>query len=41
MIVMAFGASDKVDACLRMFDGRIIELIRTGKVVMARGDEVT
>lgn len=42
MIVMATGASDKVDACVKMmrqFD--VIELVRTGKVVMARGDTAT
>ena len=42
MILMATGASDKIDACLRMFgDFRIIELVRTGKVVMARGGQET
>jgi acetolactate synthase-1/3 small subunit len=42
MTVMVTGRSEKLDACidmLREFD--LIELVRTGKVVMARGDEVT
>ncbi len=42
MTVMVTGHSDKLDACidmLRQFE--IIELVRTGKVVMARGDKVT
>jgi acetolactate synthase-1/3 small subunit len=38
MIVMATGATDKLDACVGMFQRfEIIELVRTGKVVMARG----
>ena len=42
MIVMATGASDKLDACIRMFEEfKIVELIRTGKVVMARGERET
>lgn len=42
MILMVTGASDKVDACVRMFaDFEIVELVRTGKVLMARGDEET
>ena len=42
MILMVTGNSEKLDACinmLRKFD--LIELVRTGKVVMARGDEAT
>ena len=42
MIIMVTGHSDKVDACismLRKFD--FVELVRTGKVVMARGEEIT
>lgn len=42
MIVMMNGNSDKLDACinmLRKFD--LVELVRTGKVVMARGDGET
>lgn len=42
MIVLATGNSDKVDALIRMLGRfKIIELVRTGKVVMARGDEAT
>jgi len=42
MIVMVTGNTDKIDACigmLRKFE--IIELVRTGRVLMARGDQVT
>ena len=42
MIVMITGNSEKLDACINMlkkFD--LVELVRTGKVVMARGDEAT
>jgi len=42
MIVMMTCNSEKLDACinmLRKFD--LVELVRTGKVVMARGDEET
>lgn len=42
MVVMATGNSDKIDALVRMLARyRLIELVRTGKVVMARGDEAT
>jgi acetolactate synthase-1/3 small subunit len=42
MIVMVTGNSDKVDACVKMLNGfELVELVRTGKVVMARGEEVT
>lgn len=42
MVVMATGNSDKIDALIRMLAKyRIIELVRTGKVVMARGEEAT
>jgi acetolactate synthase-1/3 small subunit len=42
MIVLVTGGSEKLDACVDMLKKfNIIELIRTGKVVMARGDEVT
>ncbi len=42
MILMATGDTDKLDALVGMLQKyRIIELVRTGKVVMARGDEVT
>ncbi len=42
MIIMVTGHSDKVDACidmLRKFE--LVEMVRTGKVVMARGEEIT
>lgn len=42
MVIMATGASDKVDAFVRMirkFD--VVEIVRTGRVVMARGIEQT
>lgn len=42
LIIMVTGASDKVDACVGMIRRfEVVELMRTGKVVMARGDEVT
>ncbi len=42
MVVMATGNSDKIDALIRMMARyRIIELVRTGKVVMARGEAAT
>ncbi len=42
MVVMATGNSDKIDALIRLLTPyRIIELVRTGKVVMARGEEAT
>lgn len=42
MIIMATGDSEKVDAFIRMiksFD--VVELVRTGKVLMVRGDQPT
>ncbi|MGA1194340.1 MAG: acetolactate synthase small subunit [Kiritimatiellia bacterium] len=42
MIIMATGASDKVDAfinMIKMFD--VVELVRTGKVLMVRGEQPT
>lgn len=42
MIIMATGASDKVDAFVKMiksFD--VVELVRTGKVLMVRGEQKT
>lgn len=42
MIIMATGASDKVDAFVNMiksFD--VVELVRTGKVLMVRGEQKT
>lgn len=42
MIVMATGNSEKLDACIGMLQKfGIIELVRTGKVLMARGDQET
>ncbi len=42
MIIMATGASEKLDACVAMLEQfEIVELVRTGKVVMARGGEET
>lgn len=39
IIVMIQGDSDKVDAAVRLLDDfEIIETVRTGKVVMARGE---
>jgi acetolactate synthase-1/3 small subunit len=42
MVVLATGNSDKLDALIRLLSKyTIIELVRTGKVVMARGDAAT
>ncbi len=42
MIVLCTGGSDKLDALIRMLSKYgIVELIRTGRVVMARGEEPT
>lgn len=42
LIAMIHGASDKVDAAVRMLGKfEIIETVRTGKVVMARGEQAT
>jgi len=42
MIVMATGSTNKVDACIGMLRKfNIIELVRTGKVLMATGDDET
>ncbi len=42
MIIMVTGHSDKLDACINMLKKfELVELVRTGKVVMARGDEIT
>ena len=42
MIVMISGDSPKVDAAVTMFSQfQIIETVRTGKVVMARGEQPT
>ena len=42
LITMIHGASEKVDAAMKLL-GRfeIVETVRTGKVVMARGDQPT
>jgi len=42
MIIMVTGNSEKLDSCinmLRKFD--LVEVVRTGKMVMARGDKET
>ena len=42
MVVMITGDSPKVDAAVTMFSQyEIIETVRTGKVVMARGEQAT
>jgi acetolactate synthase-1/3 small subunit len=42
MIVMLHGDSPKIDAAITMFSQfNIIETVRTGKVVMARGEQPT
>jgi acetolactate synthase-1/3 small subunit len=42
MILMCTGNSEKIDALIEMLlKFKIIELVRTGKVVMSRGDQVT
>ena len=42
MIVMINGDSPKIDAAVNMFSQfTIIETVRTGKVVMARGEQPT
>ncbi|MCI0423395.1 MAG: acetolactate synthase small subunit [Acidobacteria bacterium] len=42
IILMATGDTEKVDALIKMMGQyKIIELVRTGKVVMARGNEET
>lgn len=42
LIVMATGRSAKIDACVNMLQKfKIVELVRTGKVVMARGEGET
>ena len=38
MILRIYGASDKVDACLTLLNQyKIVELVRSGKILMARG----
>lgn len=42
MIIRIVGTSEKLDACLNMLGKfEIVELVRTGKVLMARGEEAT
>lgn len=42
MVIQATGDSAKLDAMIELLrDYKIIELVRTGKVLMARGDEET
>lgn len=42
LIIMVTGDTDKLDALIRMLSKfRIIELVRTGKVIMTRGEEMT
>ena len=42
MIALITGDSPKVDAAIRLFSSyEIIETVRTGKVVMARGEQAT
>lgn len=42
MIALIQGNSDKIDAAVRMFGKyEIVETVRTGKVVMARGEKQT
>lgn len=42
MILMGTGNTEKLDTLIRMLQKfRLIELVRTGKVVMSRGDSVT
>ncbi len=42
MIIRIEGASDKVDASIRLLNNYdIVETVRTGKVVMARGEQAT
>ena len=42
MILMCTGSCEKIEAMIAMLKKfRVIEFVRTGKVVMARGEEVT
>ena len=42
MILMTTGDTEKLDAMINLFRKfKIVELVRTGKVVMARGEEET
>jgi len=42
LILRVFGGSEKLDAMVTLFpEGQIVELVRSGKIVMARALEVT
>jgi acetolactate synthase-1/3 small subunit len=42
LILRVYGGSDKLDAMVELFDELdVIELVRSGKIVMARGMEIT
>jgi acetolactate synthase-1/3 small subunit len=42
LILRVFGASDKLDAMISLLDEeRVVELVRSGKIVMARALDVT
>ena len=42
MILMFTGKTEKIDTAIRMLGKfKIIEMVRTGKIVMSRGDSVT
>jgi len=42
LILRVYGGSDKLDAMINLFEGQeVIELIRSGKIVMARGMDTT
>ena len=42
MIIQATGNSDKLDALLKLLQNHeVVEMVRTGKIVMARGSETT
>lgn len=42
LIIQVLGSTEKLDAMIRMLtDYDLLEVVRTGKVVMARGKEVT
>ena len=42
MIIRVYGASDKLDACLGLLQPyKIVELVRSGKILMARGQATT
>jgi len=42
VIIQVTGNSDKLDSCVEMLKKfEVLELVRTGKILMARGDDVT